>query len=147
MRGLIRFISGSSPPPAYLIRTPSALVGVRGTDFVVKVDADGATTVAVARGEVVMTSLRGATAVVRAGQSSRVAMGPDAAPSEPGPPEPEIVAASVELTALIVVAGEGDRGSAVPEEDAKAVSSRKAQAASQRATTPASQSGSQCGGC
>lgn len=146
-RGLIRFISGSAPPPAYLIRTPSALVAVRGTDFVVSVDEVGETRVAVTRGEVVLTSLEGATAILRPGQSSRVAKRPDAVPSQPGPPEPDIVAASAELTALIVVAGKGDRGDAIPGEDAKAVSAQKAQAASQRAGTPASQSGSRCGGC
>jgi hypothetical protein len=43
LRGTYRFISGSSPKPAYSIRTPTATIGVRGTVFDFSVLADGTT--------------------------------------------------------------------------------------------------------
>jgi hypothetical protein len=43
LRGTFRFISGSSPKPAYAIRTPTATIGVRGTLFDFAVLPDGTT--------------------------------------------------------------------------------------------------------
>jgi hypothetical protein len=43
LRGTFRFISGTSPKPAYAIRTPTATIGVRGTEFDFAVLPDGGT--------------------------------------------------------------------------------------------------------
>lgn len=51
-RGVMRFVTGRMASQAYSVRTPTATLGVRGTDFVVAVDAAGATTVSVLDGEV-----------------------------------------------------------------------------------------------
>lgn len=47
-----RFITGKLGGPGFKVRTPTAVIGVRGTDFVVLVAEDGATQVAVLDGEV-----------------------------------------------------------------------------------------------
>lgn len=46
LRGAFRFISGDSPSGAYKITTPTATIGVRGTEFDVDVDEVGSTRVA-----------------------------------------------------------------------------------------------------
>ncbi len=51
-RGVMRFVTGRMASQAYSVRTPTATLGVRGTDFVVQVDGAGATTVSVLDGEV-----------------------------------------------------------------------------------------------
>ena len=43
--GLFRFVTGLMPHQSYEIRTPTALIGVRGTDFAVAVSASGTTRV------------------------------------------------------------------------------------------------------
>ena len=43
LRGTFRFISGTSPKPAYAIHTPTATIGVRGTEFDFAVLPDGGT--------------------------------------------------------------------------------------------------------
>ena len=43
--GLFRFVTGKLPHAAYEIRTPVAVIGVRGTDFAVAVAKNGATRV------------------------------------------------------------------------------------------------------
>lgn len=52
--GAFRFISGRMDKRDYNLRTPTATIGLRGTDFVVDVLADGTTTVTVLSGAVVM---------------------------------------------------------------------------------------------
>lgn len=46
-KGVMRFVSGNLPKNAYSIRTPTALIGIRGTILVVTVAANGLTTVSV----------------------------------------------------------------------------------------------------
>ena len=87
-RGLLRFVTGSSPSDAYTIRTPSAMIGVRGTDFAVSVEADGQTRVHVLRGQVTMTALSVFRVVVREGQASRTGSDRAAPPADPGRPTP-----------------------------------------------------------
>ena len=54
--GIMRFTSGKLTKSAYTIRTPTATVGIRGTEFDVIVDENGATTIIVYSGEVLMRS-------------------------------------------------------------------------------------------
>jgi hypothetical protein len=50
--GLFRLVTGLMAHNSYEIRTPAAVIGVRGTDFAVAVAADGATRVTVYAGQV-----------------------------------------------------------------------------------------------
>lgn len=50
--GRVRFVAASVSGQNYRITTPSAVIGVRGTDFAVAVDEDRGATVAVERGQV-----------------------------------------------------------------------------------------------
>lgn len=50
--GRVRFVAASVAGRDYRITTPSSVLGVRGTDFAVFVDADGSSTIAVERGRV-----------------------------------------------------------------------------------------------
>lgn len=68
-RGVLRFVTGLLSSPSYKIKTPTATMGVRGTDFVVTVDERGGTTVSVLDGEVQMTSEGGDGASVGAGST------------------------------------------------------------------------------
>ena len=70
VRGVARFITGKVKGDSFQVRTPTALIGVRGTDFVVGVNADGSTVVHVIDGSVQMTLLRASIArLVNAGQT------------------------------------------------------------------------------
>lgn len=66
-KGVLRFVSGRLGPDSYAVRTPTATMGVRGTDFIVAVSAAGVTAVSVLSGGVQMTSAGGATAAVDSG--------------------------------------------------------------------------------
>ena len=52
VKGTFRFITGSQKKDAYVIETPSATIGVRGTVFDVYVDGSGDTLVLLHQGEV-----------------------------------------------------------------------------------------------
>jgi uncharacterized membrane protein YgcG len=52
LRGTFRFITGDSPKPAYAIRTPSATIGIRGTEFDLTVQPDGSTEMVLLSGAV-----------------------------------------------------------------------------------------------
>jgi hypothetical protein len=54
VKGAFRFITGGSAKQAYVIRTPTATIGVRGTRFDFTVDADGATNFALYEGGVTL---------------------------------------------------------------------------------------------
>ncbi|HSF38384.1 MAG TPA: FecR family protein [Thermoanaerobaculia bacterium] len=69
------------------VDTPTAVVGVKGTDFSVAVDEPtGATTVAVREGTVTVTSKAGGEVVLTAGQRTSVA--PGQPPTPPAPIDP-----------------------------------------------------------
>ena len=73
-RGAMRFVTGRMDKAGFRVVTPVALIGVRGTDFTVRVDADGSTAVSVAEGEVEITPLAGgAPQVITVGQVATVA--------------------------------------------------------------------------
>jgi uncharacterized membrane protein YgcG len=72
--GLFRFVTGNLPGPSYEIRTPAAVIGIRGTDFSVAVAADGATEVSVYSGQVSVSPRGGgAAAAVNPGETAAVA--------------------------------------------------------------------------
>jgi hypothetical protein len=54
-QGTFRFVSGKLIKSGVSIRTPTALIGIRGTDFLVVVEENGTTGVVVEEGEVVVT--------------------------------------------------------------------------------------------
>lgn len=86
--GLFRFITGKmANNEGFQLSTPTVLIGVRGTDFVVQVDANGVTRVAVLSGEVEVTPRTGgAPAVVAANQTATItAANADAVLSEGTP--------------------------------------------------------------
>jgi|GEM_PF-3171968 len=75
-RGAFRFISGTMPKEGIAVRTPTALIGVRGTDFLVRVTPAGATAVTVFEGSVVIQPLGGtAQILVLPGQRASVDSG------------------------------------------------------------------------
>lgn len=74
-RGIARFITGRIDDSAFAVRTPAALIGVRGTDFSVWVEEDGRTTVWVNEGAVVVTPRGGAAALVREDETVAVEPG------------------------------------------------------------------------
>ena len=72
--GVFRFITGKLNKEGFQVRTPVAVIGVRGTDFIVSVAASGLTIVAVLAGSVTVTArgAGGASAAASAGQSVTV---------------------------------------------------------------------------
>ena len=75
--GVFRFITGKLNKEGIEIRTPVAVIGVRGTDFIVSVAPDGATTVSVLEGLIEVTALigSGAWTSVGVGQAASVSTG------------------------------------------------------------------------
>lgn len=65
LRGTFRFISGTSPKPAYAIRTPTATIGVRGTEFDFAVLRDGSTEFVLFKGQAQVCDRSGNCTVVR----------------------------------------------------------------------------------
>lgn len=57
-QGMFRFVTGTMNKDGYKIQTPSAVIGVRGTDLLLEVTPAGDTRVAVISGQVVITPLR-----------------------------------------------------------------------------------------
>ena len=58
-QGVFRIITGEITPDRITIVTPVATIGVRGTDFILKILATGALVLAVLKGQVVVTPLAG----------------------------------------------------------------------------------------
>jgi len=79
--GALRFSTGSMAKPAYKISTPSATLAVRGTEFDLAVDGDGATYLMVRHGKVEILGKNGESKQVGAGQSLTVSAA--GAPAEP----------------------------------------------------------------
>ena len=86
-KGVMRFVSGNLSKDRYTIRTPTALIGIRGTILVVAVALNGMTTVTVVEGAVSVTAA-GATTTVNSGFTTTVS--PDGPPTPPSasPPTP-----------------------------------------------------------
>jgi len=72
--GALRFSTGSMAKPAYKISTPSATLAVRGTEFDLAVDGDGATYLVVRHGAVEILGSNGESRQVTAGQTVSVSV-------------------------------------------------------------------------
>jgi hypothetical protein len=85
--GAFRFITGKLRDPGFKDVTPTAVIGVRGTDFVVPVAENGTTQVAVLDGAAEMAALDGATdaVVVPWGESTGISAGGGAVALVPFP--------------------------------------------------------------
>jgi hypothetical protein len=70
--GALRFSTGSMAKPAYKISTPGATLAVRGTEFDLAVDGDGATYLVVRHGAVEIRGVNGESRQVTAGQTVTV---------------------------------------------------------------------------
>lgn len=86
--GMFRFVTGTMNKDGYKIHTPSAVIGVRGTDFLLEVGVNG-TRVAVISGLVEITPLRAAVTVVAANNQATVDFGGSGAGVEPVPSDAE----------------------------------------------------------
>lgn len=65
--GVARFVSGDIDADKFRVKTPTAVIGIRGTDFIVDVAVDGSTRVGVIDGQVIVTPLGGPPSVILAG--------------------------------------------------------------------------------
>ncbi len=75
-KGVFRFISGKLDKKGVKVLTPTAVIGIRGTDFSVSVAEDGSTSVSVAEGQVEIASVDGGDgASVSVGQIGSVSQG------------------------------------------------------------------------
>ena len=115
-KGVMRFTSGKLSKQAYLVKTPTATIGVRGTIFTVYVAANGATTVTVQAGAVSVSNAVGISQGIGAGQSTSVTPAPAGAsappPSPPSAPPPQAQAAVKSMDGTIGQAAGGPAGSA-----------------------------------
>ena len=82
--GVARFVSGKIEPENFVIRTPTAVIAIRSTDFVVAVAQNGATRVAVLDGIVQVTPIGGRPSLVQRGQTAAIAPGAGSAVIEEG---------------------------------------------------------------
>lgn len=85
--GSMRFISGKIPKKAFALKTPTATIGIRGTDFDVTVADDGTTNLYVRSGAVHFSNLAGEAVEVGPGEAATIAPtqsnGRQAPPSRP----------------------------------------------------------------
>jgi hypothetical protein len=87
LKGTIKFTSGSEAKGSEF-RTPSAWIGIRGTEFILEVTEDGRTTVTVLNGGVELSDRVGAKGVVvHRHETSVVKSGGTPAPPQPADPE------------------------------------------------------------
>ena len=89
--GAMRFVSGDLPSQQVVIETPVAVIGIRGTDFVVVVAESGRTSVSVLEGVVIVAPFGGQPVEAGAGQSVTVEPGIAVASVQAGlaiPPDP-----------------------------------------------------------
>jgi len=101
-KGVARFSTGLLPKTDYLITTPTASIGIRGTVLTITVSANGTTTVSVEEGSVVVTG-QGQTVTVDAGFSTLVRLRQPPTRPVPTPPPPAITTQM--LTLLETAAG------------------------------------------
>ena len=94
--GVFRFVSGSLASASYEIRTPVAIIGVRGTVFDLLVAPDGATTVILRQGALAISNLEGVTVNIDTPGLASTVAAPAAAPTPPAPPSPDLARAIYE---------------------------------------------------
>jgi hypothetical protein len=102
-KGTLRFVSGAMRKSAYSIETPSAVIGVRGTTFVLLVEDDGRTSLLVEEGEVTVTGRGGESVTVSPGMATTVA--PAAAPTPPALPDVSLAVAVARMDMLSAIGG------------------------------------------
>ena len=95
--GVFRFVSGSLASASYEVRTPVAIIGVRGTIFNLFVALDGATTVILCAGALAISNLEGVTVNIDTPGLASTVAAPDAAPTPPAPPPPDVARAIMKL--------------------------------------------------
>lgn len=87
--GMLRFVSGEMASGDVKIKTPSAIIGIRGSDALIVVSETGATRVSVFSGRFSIADLEGkGETSVTAAQSVSVSVTGAISAVEPGPPEP-----------------------------------------------------------
>lgn len=92
--GAMRFVSGKLPGEGISIRTPNAVIGIRGSIVEVAVAADGTTDVNTVQGTATITTSDNKKTSVPAGTASSVspvAVGIAPAPTPPAPPSAELL--------------------------------------------------------
>jgi hypothetical protein len=122
MIGVFRWTSGTLPSSAYSIATPVATIGIRGTTLEFIVGDGGLTTVALTRGEVVVSNLHGDSVTLHPGDATTV-LPPDPDGSQAPPSTPGELSASardqiLKMTRTVrvnevtgIIPGAGDDGS------------------------------------
>lgn len=84
-QGMFRFVTGTMNKDGYKIHTPSAVIGVRGTDLLIQVSANGSTRVAVIEGMAVITPRAGQAALAAPNTQGSVDSGGTGVTIEPVP--------------------------------------------------------------
>ena len=109
-RGVLRFVTGTLAKTAYEIRTPTAVIGVRGTTVTLSVDADGTTRIRVEDGGVEAANLAGVAVEVEAGFVTVIAAagGTPPPPSPPAPLDGEAAPEIGRMDDLIAAAAPGE---------------------------------------
>jgi hypothetical protein len=98
--GVFRFVSGNLPHDAYILTTPTAVIGVRGTVFDIIVEAvTGVTTVILREGALLIQSIGGASLALDVPGLSTIIGAGGAPPTPPAPPSEAAQAAVGTLTA------------------------------------------------
>jgi hypothetical protein len=72
VKGVFRFTSGSFGQDNYVIQTPAARIGLRGTAFTVFIASNGSELIAVESGAITVTCHKGRTVVLTAGQMTYI---------------------------------------------------------------------------
>src|SRR5262249_29419188 len=106
--GVFRWTSGNLPHESYGIGTPVATIGIRGTTVELIVAESGLTTVALARGGVVVANLKGDSVTLKPGEATTV-LPPDEdgnqlPPLPPGPLDALLAELLRDMTVLIRMA-------------------------------------------
>ena len=101
--GVFRFTSGKMATSAYIIKTPTAVIGIRGTVVEIIVLADGTTIIRVIGGAITVTAAN-VTVIVDAGFQTSVPPGQPPGPPTPLSPTPPM------MLAMYVLLGEPERG-------------------------------------
>ena len=90
VKGLFTFVSGSLPSESYEIKTPTATIGVRGTQFDLFVSRNGASTVILRSGALTVRNLRGDIRRISAINTTTSVITERTKPTAPIPASPEL---------------------------------------------------------
>jgi hypothetical protein len=91
VKGTFRFTSGVFGQENYVIQTPAAKIGIRGTAFTVVISSNGSELIAVESGTISVTCHQGVTVYLNAGQMTFIPSPKgSAAPARPATPLPTV---------------------------------------------------------